>query len=706
MRVLWAAMLAGAAGVAWAFPCDSEPGLRRELAKWGETRGNAPSSERRRHIEALAARYPDSFTVQAARLSFYRSYFRELWPGLMQSYLKRAEQDERNPLALALAAEALYGRDTPRAIRLLEQALEIAPGYPWAALRLADIYHSGKFEDIEKARRYFEIFAGACGENLTRPVDWLLGVGWIMGKVAAPETQAAVARAMRARLERETDTEGLLDYELLWALEFRTTPPAGHGSLRTRVAADVARLEKLNPKPDSRWLGMLLSGLKQSGAPRATLEAFEDRILKEAPSSALAYRITYERWEKQHRQPEDHRDGAAWAAWEKAYRAALKQWAKQFKEARWLESSYLRAAIEAGEMTEKEAVAALTEQLEKELEIWGPSSSLYLEAATSLVRKAWAPKTALGWVEKAWVLAEAADRRRLEDDTLKEALRKQIEESGGARSYAAPVYLRVLQLAGRRKCPPSLRAYVERPLPSGKSGLSDRYWAMARLAALEDRTADALAFYQAALSCRERPPRHFRGKLNDELAEEAKAAFLKARGSEKALALWSQLASPKQELIEGRWEKPQKPLPAFELADLSGKIWKLKDLEGKALLINLWATWCGPCRSELPHLQKLYEKTKERSDVQVLSFNVDEEPGLVEPFLKEHNFTFPVLLAYGFVRGLFDGYGIPQNWLIDPKGNWIATQIGFDASDSDWVGSMTRRLEDARQGKPPAGMTE
>jgi cytochrome c-type biogenesis protein len=67
-------------------------------------------------------------------------------------------------------------------------------------------------------------------------------------------------------------------------------------------------------------------------------------------------------------------------------------------------------------------------------------------------------------------------------------------------------------------------------------------------------------------------------------------------------------------------------MPSFELADLSGKIWKLKTVQGRSVLINVWATWCGPCNAELPHLQKLYEALKDRPDLQILTFNVDEAP--------------------------------------------------------------------------------
>jgi thiol-disulfide isomerase/thioredoxin len=76
-------------------------------------------------------------------------------------------------------------------------------------------------------------------------------------------------------------------------------------------------------------------------------------------------------------------------------------------------------------------------------------------------------------------------------------------------------------------------------------------------------------------------------------------------GTETALNLWSKPAAAKiQELAESGWEKPTKAIPAFELADLSGMTWRLKNLEGRAVLINVWATWCGPCQRELPHMEK------------------------------------------------------------------------------------------------------
>jgi thiol-disulfide isomerase/thioredoxin len=153
-----------------------------------------------------------------------------------------------------------------------------------------------------------------------------------------------------------------------------------------------------------------------------------------------------------------------------------------------------------------------------------------------------------------------------------------------------------------------------------------------------------------------------------------------------------------QELADGRWERPNKDLQPFELTDLSGASWGLKRLEGKTLLINVWATWCGPCQAELPHFQKLYEKLKSRNDVTVFTLNVDEELGKVEPFLKEKGYTFPVLPAYAYVNQLIESLGIPQNWVVGKNGKWEWQQLGFDAFESNWEATMEAKIDSVTRG--------
>jgi len=136
-------------------------------------------------------------------------------------------------------------------------------------------------------------------------------------------------------------------------------------------------------------------------------------------------------------------------------------------------------------------------------------------------------------------------------------------------------------------------------------------------------------------------------------------------------------------------------MPSWSLPDLTGKTWTLKQFEGKSLLINVWATWCGPCLAELPHIQKLWDQLKDSPNSSLLTLNMDENPGLVAPFLAGHKYTFPVLLAYQWLTGEMGVNAIPQNWLVDSAGQWRFVDRGFGLED-DWPGQMVKRLQSLR----------
>ena len=219
------------------------------------------------------------------------------------------------------------------------------------------------------------------------------------------------------------------------------------------------------------------------------------------------------------------------------------------------------------------------------------------------------------------------------------------------------------------------------------------------VAAIEGHLQDALGYYQLALRSRPRPPSYERGKLEDKVSDEARALWTKLGGTKVAWTAWSQPATPTDaaKADDARWEKPSQVLPTFELADLSGKTWSVKSLTGKVVLINVWATWCGECIAELPQLQKLYEQAKGRSDIQILSFNIDEDLGQVEPFMKEKGYTFPVVQALSYVDNVLPQIGIPQNWVLNPKGDWQWTQVGYGSGDA-WVKDMLAKLDAVKSG--------
>jgi peroxiredoxin len=112
----------------------------------------------------------------------------------------------------------------------------------------------------------------------------------------------------------------------------------------------------------------------------------------------------------------------------------------------------------------------------------------------------------------------------------------------------------------------------------------------------------------------------------------------------------------------------------FTLPDLEGKTWTLKQLHGKTVLVNFWATWCPPCRKEMPDLEKLYARFKDQGLI-VLAIS-DEEIGKVTPFVYERKFTYPILLDLGRkAAGAFQVEGIPRSFLYDANGKLVAQAI-------------------------------
>ena len=112
----------------------------------------------------------------------------------------------------------------------------------------------------------------------------------------------------------------------------------------------------------------------------------------------------------------------------------------------------------------------------------------------------------------------------------------------------------------------------------------------------------------------------------------------------------------------------------FTLTDLQGKTWSLRELKGKVVLVNFWATWCPPCRKEMPDLNTLYQRFKDQGFV-VLAIS-DEDADKVKPFIAERNISYPVMLDPGRkVNELFQVEGIPKSFVYDREGKLVAQSI-------------------------------
>ncbi|MGK0467336.1 TlpA family protein disulfide reductase [Clostridium sp.] len=120
----------------------------------------------------------------------------------------------------------------------------------------------------------------------------------------------------------------------------------------------------------------------------------------------------------------------------------------------------------------------------------------------------------------------------------------------------------------------------------------------------------------------------------------------------------------------------KKPALDFKLKDLNGKDVSLSDYKGKKVFLNFWASWCPPCKAEMPDIEKLYNETND-TDLVILAVNVGEIKSDVTSFLNDNKYNFTVLLdSDQNISNQYNIKGIPTSFFIDTEGNIVSSKVG------------------------------
>ena len=691
--------------------CEASPAVQQALEALSDD--DAPMSARKEEqlsvLRSLLQQYPNDLFVHKRYQDVARSGMDADLRGLTEQYRALLDKRPNDPVYLYLYGRLLVGRKTPEAQAQMEKALQQNPNFPSAYLSLAGIYSVPRYKDKAKASQSIKAFMRLCPSTLDpEAYRYLRNV----------EDQAFIresAQKLRTRLESSTDPQELAFYDTLWQLEFRARPVSEHAQVRQQVEAELKKLRQMNLTKSKKWLETLRAGYKIVNN-KEEMRWAEDQIIKQFPRSDVAKRVIQDRWQAENPDPDWSGPQEKLQAYYAKLMQATEEWIRRWPDDAWIRSRRFDAVsgVKDAPIAEVEVASdALLRVLEKD-----PGSFYSIPPTPILIAQLYLKRNVRldripELVRRGFKEVEERAERDKDSDWSPPGEKDRWPEHLKYTYWMgwpilAETFVKTNQLAKAREVLQQMEAALAKQRPEEKATDQEKlahsrreatYWEwMGRLAESEGRKLDALAYYQSALRLRPPPQRKTTKDEPDELAVKAQRLWKELGGTAEGWANWTKRGETTKLVTEARgglWEKKDQALLDFELADLQGQTWRLANLKGKVAFINIWATWCGPCQQELPYVQKLYERMKNRQDVVVMTLNVDQEIGLVEPYVKEKKFTFTVLPAYTYVESMLASISIPRNWVVDPNGTLQMEQIGFGSEGDEWLQKALEMIQKA-----------
>lgn len=173
--------------------------------------------------------------------------------------------------------------------------------------------------------------------------------------------------------------------------------------------------------------------------------------------------------------------------------------------------------------------------------------------------------------------------------------------------------------------------------------------------------------------------------------------LLKVTGLGSGISMITQSALMKAGIMDIQPEEASSAAQSFDynftLRDLQGKKVEMADLKGKVIFLNLWATWCGPCRVEMPSIQHLYNSVdKDKVAFVILSLDQDDHHKKVAQYIRDKEFTFPVYQPASPLPKLLRVNTIPTTFIIGPDGKVKSKKTGMANYDTDEMREFLKGL--------------
>jgi thiol-disulfide isomerase/thioredoxin len=472
--------------------------------------------------------------------------------------------------------------------------------------------------------------------------------------------------------------------------------------LATQIRADLKRIEAwpFRANPNLYWVYEQAARILKDPD---VLKALRARVEREAPNSLLALSFVQDDWEKANPVPDRNAPQSAWRQRDDKQARAMREWVRRWPNA-WMPLAQL--FMKLNPKVRMAAAAAVSDddlKLIDQMLLVNRTSpdggGLSVPAETEAAGIYVAGKVRLDRVpallDAGLRNVEKMHKYDLSMDLLPGEMRARAEEER-ADTAKRTEEIRVDYLLAINR-PEDARGLIEQslaelgnPAPPTREQSRNRTDWLRRLAQADrqqGRAEDALKDYQASMAGWNKMSLASPGA--QPMVAEAKSYYLTHGGTEDKWLDWATSVSnvPVHESDSTAFVKE---LSDFSTTDLAGHAWQLGSLKGKATFVNFWATWCGPCRGEHPGVQELYDRIKDRADVQVLTFSVDDDDAAARRYMKEKGYTFPVIRSPGIADKLFPWAGLPTNFIVNPQG--MRTGLRGFSPDSASVNAMIEEL--------------
>ncbi len=641
-------------------PCETPVETLRMLEAVPPLRDVAnPYEQRVGALRALATQYPDDFFIQRA----YQDSFRgdhdlaDEFDRALGMYRNRPSY----PLSRYYEARLLMYVDPQRSSATFDELLKANPNFVWPHLEFVEWNTLPGRHNTEESAEHWKAFAAKCPDGLAPH------------NVQDPQNT-------RRTLERRNTWLDLDLWPELWAAEERTG--IGVATLESNVRGDLHRIEAWPFRPDPNLFQVYREAARILKDP-GLVESLRVKAEREAPNSELALVLARDKWCQKNPVPTSGTDHDAWDVFKEKEAKAEREWVRQWPND-WSMLVDLLHRVESRARSNEPGVGtaedlAVVDEFMRAKQSSPDGGSMWPPPETAIARFYVDAKVRLDQVPG--LLKAAAQNIEKQEKYQMSSLLLPEEFRAKRTDWRAITWQRIEEIRAdyflATDRPADTRAVIEQTLTKMSAehteSQGEQYakasWLrrLGTVDAQDGRVEEALAHYQASLAAWDKESL---GKPDEQVTlAPIKQYYLAHGGTEEK---WPEWATAKTKVREVSNEKIPpafvKLLPEFSATDLSGRTWQLGDLTGKATFVNLWATWCGPCRGEHPSIQKLQEMLKDRKDVQVLTISVDDSPGAVTAYLKEKGYTFPVIRAPELADKLFPWCGLPTNFLVNATG--------------------------------------